>query len=143
MSNGPNTNSPAHTGAGDIKVAIIEDQSNIRAGLALLIDSAEGYRCTHQFESMEEALEKIGKQLPDVALVDIGLPGMSGIEGIRLLKQRYPDLLFVALTVYSDDDRIFEALCAGATGYLLKKTPPERLLDSLKEVMSGGAPISP
>jgi DNA-binding NarL/FixJ family response regulator len=143
MGNTPSTKSPAQSDAAEIKVAIIEDQSHIREGLALLIDSADGYRCTGEFESMEEALEKIGRKLPDVALVDIGLPGMSGIEGIHLLKQRYPDVLFVALTVYADDDRIFEALCAGATGYLLKKTRPERLLDSLKDVMSGGAPMSP
>ena len=92
---------------------------------------------------MEETLSNIGSKLPDVALVDIGLPGMSGIEGIRVLKHRYPELLLVALTVYDDDDRIFEALCAGASGYLLKKTAPGRLLDSLREVMAGGSAMSP
>ena len=129
--------------AGQIKVAIIEDLPELREGLAVLIDFAAGYRCTGKFDSMETALAAIGQQLPDVVLVDIGLPGMSGIEGIRLLKQSYPDLLLVMLTVYEDDDRIFEALCAGATGYLLKKTPPARLLESLKEVMAGGSPMSP
>jgi DNA-binding NarL/FixJ family response regulator len=109
----------------------------------MLIDLAEDYRCIGQFASMEEALEKIGNNLPDLALVDIGLPGMSGIQGIRLLKERYPGLRLVVLTVYADDDRIFEALCAGATGYLLKKTAPARLLESFKEVMAGGAPMSP
>jgi DNA-binding NarL/FixJ family response regulator len=107
------------------------------------IGSASGYRCTGAFASMEEALKEIGKALPDVALVDLGLPGMSGIQGIRLLKQRHPDLHLVTLTVYDDDDRIFEALCAGATGYLLKKTAPERLLEGLREVMAGGSPMSP
>jgi DNA-binding NarL/FixJ family response regulator len=92
---------------------------------------------------MEEALADVGANLPDVALVDIGLPGMSGIEGIQLLKQQYPDLSLVALTVYDDDDRIFEALCAGATGYLLKKTAPARLLESLRDVVAGGSPMSP
>jgi DNA-binding NarL/FixJ family response regulator len=92
---------------------------------------------------MEEAIEKIGTDLPDVALVDIGLPQMSGIDGIRVLKQSYPDLLLLMLTVYDDDKRIFDAMCAGATGYLLKKTPPARLLESLKEVTAGGAPMSP
>jgi DNA-binding NarL/FixJ family response regulator len=92
---------------------------------------------------MEEALEKIGSSLPDVVLVDIGLPGMSGVEGIRILKERYPGLLLVMNTVYEDDERIFDALCAGACGYLLKKTPPARLLESLREAVAGGAPMSP
>lgn len=133
----------AMTDAAEIKVAIIEDLTEIREGLAVLIGFAEGYRCTGKFASMEEALAGIGQHLPDVALVDIGLPGMSGTQGIRLLKQSYPDLLLVVLTVYEDDDRIFEALCAGAAGYLLKKTHPMRLLESLKEVMAGGSPVSP
>ena len=126
-----------------IAVGIIEYRREIREGLATLINGTEGYRCTGGFRSMEEALEKIAYPLPDVALVDIGLPGMSGIEGIRLLRNRYPKLLLLMLTVYDDDDRIFEALCAGACGYLLKKTPPARLLESIKEVVSGGAPMSP
>jgi len=92
---------------------------------------------------MEEALEKIKFALPDVALVDIGLPGMSGVEGVRIMKERYPGLLMLMNTVYDDDRRIFEALCAGASGYLLKKTPPAKLLESLKEVIEGGAPMSP
>jgi len=78
-----------------------------------------------------------------VALVDIGLPGMSGIDGIRILHERHPSLLLLALTVYDDDDRIFEALCAGACGYLLKKTPPARLLESVAEAVAGGSPMSP
>ena len=92
---------------------------------------------------MEEALASIGKDLPDVALVDVGLPGMSGIEGTRQLRERYPGLLVMMLTVYGDDERIFEAICAGAGGYMLKKTPPARLMESLREVVSGGAPMSP
>lgn len=130
-------------GVREIGVAIVEDQPEIREGLAILIDSAEGYHCTGQYESMEEALAEIGQSLPQVALVDIGLPGMTGIQGIRLLKERYPELLAITLTVYADDDRIFEALCAGAAGYLLKKTPPERLLEGIKDVVSGGSPMSP
>jgi DNA-binding NarL/FixJ family response regulator len=128
---------------GSISVAIIEDQPEIREGLGVLIGLAEGYQCTGRYGSMEEALAEISTSLPDVALVDIGLPGMSGIEGIQVLKQRYPDLSLVALTVYDDDDRIFEALCAGATGYLLKKTAPAKLLESLREVVAGGSPMSP
>ncbi len=127
----------------EIKTAIIEDQRDIREGLAMLINGSPGYRCTGSYHSVEEALEKIKYDLPDVVLSDIGLPGMDGIEGIRILKERYPKLLLLMLTVYDDDERIFDALCAGACGYLLKRTSPARLLESLKEATTGGAPMSP
>lgn len=126
-----------------IKVAIIEDRHDIREGLALLINGTAGYRCTNAFRSMEAALESIDRDLPDVMLVDIGLPGMSGIEGIKILKDRYPSLPMLMLTIYNDDDRIFDALCAGACGYLLKNTAPARLLASLEETVMGGSPMSP
>lgn len=126
-----------------IRVAIIEDRREIRDGLAMLIGGTAGYSCTGSYRSMEEALGRIGADLPDVVLSDIGLPGMSGIEGMRVLKERYPDLVLLMLTVYDDDERIFEALCAGACGYLLKKTPPLKLLESLKEAFQGGSPMSP
>jgi len=126
-----------------IRVAIIEDQARIRDGLRALIDGTDGYCCSGTFASMEEALPRIRSELPDVVLVDIGLPGMSGIEGIRILKDASPSLAFVVLTVYDDDKRIFDALCAGARGYLLKNTPPARLLECLREVIEGGAPMSP
>jgi DNA-binding NarL/FixJ family response regulator len=126
-----------------IKAAIVEDQRDIREGLTMLINGTEGYACTGSYRSMEEALERIKYNLPDVVLCDIGLPGMNGIEGIGILKEHYPDLLLLMLTIYDDDDRIFDALCAGACGYLLKRTSPARLLESLKEAVSGGAPMSP
>jgi DNA-binding NarL/FixJ family response regulator len=126
-----------------VRVAIVEDHHKIREFLEFLLNSTEGFRCTGAFRTMEEALDRIGFDLPDLALVDIGLPGMSGVEGIKVLKQRYPDLLLVMNTVYDDDERIFDALCAGASGYLLKKMPPARLLESIKEVATGGAPMSP
>ena len=126
-----------------IKVAVIEDRREIRDGLAALINGTEGYRCTGAFRSMEHALDGIGASLPDIVLVDIGLPGMSGIEGIRLLNERHSTLQFLVLSVYDDDERIFEALCAGACGYLLKRTAPARLLESLKELREGGSPMSP
>jgi DNA-binding NarL/FixJ family response regulator len=124
-----------------IRVAIIEDQREIREGLSFVIGGTPGYQCTGTFGSVEEALAGLGEA--DVVLIDIGLPGMSGIEGIRLLKERQPSLHLLAFTVYDDDDRIFQALCAGASGYLLKKTPPARLMESLREVMNGGAAMSP
>ena len=128
---------------GVIKAAIVEDQRDIREGLAMLINGTTGYRCAGSYRSMEEALDRIKSDMPDVVLCDIGLPGMSGIEGIRILKERHPDLSLLMLTVYDDDERIFDALCAGACGYLLKRTSPSRLLESLKEAVTGGAPMSP
>lgn len=125
-----------------IRVAIIEDQDDLRQGLAYLIDATEGFRCRQHFGSMEDALQEIAEPL-EIALVDIGLPGMSGIDGVRILKQRFPEMLVLMLTVYKDDDRIFGAICAGACGYLLKNTPPARLIESLREAMQGGAPMSP
>jgi DNA-binding NarL/FixJ family response regulator len=126
-----------------INATVVEDQREIREALVALINGTEGYHCTGGFRSMEEALEKLRQDLPDVVLCDIGLPGMSGIEGIRILKERYPNLLLLMLTVYDDDERIFDALCAGACGYLLKRTPPVKLLEGLREAVSGGAPMSP
>ena len=126
-----------------IKVAIVEDRREIREALVAIIDGTEGFRCSGGFRTMEQALAEIGRDLPDVVLSDIGLPGMSGIEGIGLLKQRYPDMLLLMLTVYEDDERIFDALCAGACGYLLKRTSPAKLLESLREAVDGGSPMSP
>ncbi len=128
--------------SGPIRVAIVDDDRLIREGLAALIDGTAGYRCTGAFRSMEDALARTWSEVPDVALVDIGLPGMSGIKGLPLLRERYPRVALLVLTVYDDDERIFEALCAGATGYLLKKTPPAKLLESLGEALHG-APMSP
>jgi len=126
-----------------VKVALIEDQRDLREGLAILVNGSPGFRCTAAFGTMEQALRSIESDLPDVVLTDIGLPGIDGVEGIGILKERHPNLPIIALTVYDDDDRIFDALCAGASGYLLKNTPPARLLESLREVASGGAPMSP
>lgn len=143
MTNEIDPNVPVIQTGSTIEVAIIEDQRDIRECLTFLIDGTDGYACTGSYRTMEEALDKIGHHLPDLVLSDIGLPGMSGIEGIRILKERHPDLLILMLTVYDDDERIFDAMCAGASGYLLKKTPPAKLLESLKEVAAGGAPMSP
>lgn len=126
-----------------IRVMIVEDRHETREGLAALIDGTDGFRCVGRFRSMEDALEGLRPPAPDVILMDIGLPGMSGIEGVRLLTSRFPALSVLMLTVYDDDERIFDAMCAGACGYLLKKTPPGRLLYAIREAHEGGAPMSP
>jgi DNA-binding NarL/FixJ family response regulator len=126
-----------------IRVVIIEDERRIREGLEALINGTEGYRYTGTFRSMEDALLRPWSEVPDVVLVDIGLPGMSGLEGLRRLREKYPDSALLMLTVFEDDERIFDALCAGACGYLLKRTPPAKLLESLREGKLGGAPMSP
>jgi len=144
MSHSPTPSVPqADSGQRGIRVAIVEDERDIRECLCLLVNGTDGYTCTGSYRTMEEALEKIPGHMPDVVLSDIGLPGMSGIEGVRILRKRHPDLLLLMLTIHDDDERIFDAMCAGACGYLLKKTPPARLLDSLREAVAGGAPMSP
>jgi DNA-binding NarL/FixJ family response regulator len=126
-----------------VLVAIVEDQRRTRDGLTALIDGSEGFRCVSSWESLEQALESGGATTPDVLLLDLGLPGMSGVEGIVPLHSKFPKAAIVVLTVYEDNNRVFEALCAGAVGYLLKNTPPIRLLQSLRDAVSGGSPISP
>lgn len=124
-------------------VVIIEDVRDVRDGLSALINGTSGFRCTGAYGTMEEALAKIDVERVDVILTDIGLPGISGIDGIRALRERMPEVPILALTVYDSDDKVFRAVCAGASGYLLKNTPPARLVESLKEVATGGAPMSP
>lgn len=126
-----------------IRIVIVEDQRNLREGLETLINFTPGFECSGAFRTMEDALHRVKHDLPDVVLTDIGLPGMSGIEGIVKLKESYPDLIILVLTVYDDNEKIFDALCAGACGYLLKQTEPSELLKSLREAVTGGAPMSP
>ena len=126
-----------------IRVVIIEDLREVREGLSVLINGTRGFHCARSYSNMEAALAEMDKVQPGVILTDIGLPGMSGIEGIAILRERFPHLPILALTVYDNDDQIFKALCAGATGYLLKNTAPARLLEWLQEAVDGGAPMSP
>jgi DNA-binding NarL/FixJ family response regulator len=129
--------------AATVRVVLIEDVREVREGLAMLVNGTAGFRCAGSYRSMEEALAGIGGSRPDVILTDIGLPGMDGVEGTRILHERYPQVPILALTVYDDDENVLNAICAGASGYLLKSTPPARLLESLRELAAGGAPISP
>lgn len=126
-----------------IRAVIVEDQKDLREGLATLINFTPGFECSGAFRSMEEALSRIKFDQPDIVLSDIGLPGMTGIEGIAILKEKFPELITLVLSVYDDDERIFDALCAGACGYLLKHTEPADLLKSIREAVTGGAPMSP
>lgn len=141
--NAPNADAPRAPGDASIRVVIIEDVRDVREGLAALINGTQGFRCVGSFHSMESALARLGREAPDIILTDIGLPGMSGVEGTAILRERYPEVPILALTVYDNDEQIFAALCAGGTGYLLKNTPPARLLEALKEAVGGGAPMSP
>lgn len=130
-------------GTRTIRTAIVEDMRNIREGLVTLINFTDGFACSGGYRSMEEAILKIRGNVPDVLLSDIGLPGMSGIEGVRILKDEFPEMTVLMLTVYEDDERIFDALCAGASGYLLKRTSPAKIIENIREAVSGGAPMSP
>jgi DNA-binding NarL/FixJ family response regulator len=130
-------------GGDPIRVLIIEDMREVREGLKMLINGTPGFICAGSYRSMTEMLDKFDAQSADVILTDIGLPGMSGIEGTRILRERSHNIPILALTVYDNDEKVFAALCAGASGYLLKNTPPAKLLDSLREAVNGGAPMSP
>ena len=126
-----------------IRVAVVEDERELREGLRALLDFTPDFACINCFGSMEEALRRIDQNSVDLILTDIGLPRMDGIEGTRRLREKYAELPIVVLTVHGEDDKIFRALCAGANGYLLKDTPPARIIEALKEVLDGGAPMSP
>jgi len=125
-----------------ITVCIVDDNKDIRSALEQIIIMSDGYRLLGSFSSAEEAIEKIPALSPQVVLMDINLGGMSGIECVRQLKPMHPDILYMMCTVYEEDEKIFEALSAGANGYILKKTAPGKLLEAIKELNEGGAPMS-
>ena len=125
-----------------IKVAIVEDNDRVREGLSTLIDGSEGFRCTAAYESAEEALRSLPAYNPDVVLMDIHLPRMSGIECVVKLKESRPELQIMMLTVYEDNDSVFKSIVAGATGYILKRTPPAELLEAIRDLHEGGSPMS-
>lgn len=126
-----------------IRVAIVEDMDRIRSGLSRLIDQTPDMCMAGSYASVEDALLGMESNAPDVLLSDIGFPGLSGIAGVRALKQKHPALAVLMLTVYDDNEHIFEAVCAGACGYLLKDTQSERLREAIREVAAGGAPMTP
>jgi len=125
-----------------INVAIDEDNDKIRDGLSLLIDGSEGFRCVATYSNAEDALKYLPGQKPDVVLMDIQLPKMSGIECVENLQEKSRDLQIMMLTVYEDNEQVFKSLAAGATGYILKRTPPAELLEAIRELHEGGSPMS-
>jgi DNA-binding NarL/FixJ family response regulator len=131
--------------AGDatLAVAVIEDDRGTREGLAALIGGSPGFQCVGTYASVEEALRRLPAAVPDIVLLDIHLPGMTGSEGVRLLRERHAGMQVLMLTVFAEEERIFESLCNGACGYLLKKTPPARVLEAIREAHQGGSPMSP
>lgn len=126
-----------------IRVAIVEDDRATREGLAMLINGTPGYRSVATFRSVEDALRSTSFDSCDVLLLDIDLPGIPGSDGVRVFKQKYPSLEILMLTVHAEEDRVFESICNGASGYLLKETAPARLLEAISEAHRGGAPMSP
>jgi DNA-binding NarL/FixJ family response regulator len=126
----------------NIRVAIVEDDEQVQEDLARLVGEAKGFECVATLSSGEQALESLARRPPDVVLMDINLPGMSGVECVRQLKSMWPNLQIVMLTVYDDSDRIFQALQMGASGYLLKRSTAEEILRAIEDVHGGGAPMS-
>ena len=125
-----------------IKVSIVDDNDQIREGLSVLINGSAGFQCVATYPTAENALKYLPAHKPDVVLMDIQLPGMSGIECVRDLKKLLPDLQIMMLTVYEDDDNVFKSILAGASGYVLKKTPPSELLEAISDLHNGGSPMS-
>ena len=126
-----------------IRVLIVEDDRVTRDGLRLLVDGTPGYSCVSAFGSLEQVLAGRAGEQPNVVLLDIKLPGVPGSQGVASLRERWPGAAILMLTAFDDEDKIFESLCNGATGYLLKRTPPARLLEAVREARDGGAPMSP
>jgi RNA polymerase sigma factor (sigma-70 family) len=125
-----------------ITVSIVEDNDQLRATLARVLGRAEGFSCVSQYGSAEAAMEGLPKDKPEVVLMDINLPGINGVECVRQLKPLLPAVQVVMLTVYEDTENIFNALAAGASGYMLKRTPTAELLEAIREVHRGGSPMT-
>jgi DNA-binding NarL/FixJ family response regulator len=125
-----------------IKIAVIEDNPALRASLVSLFDKTEGMRCVASLNNLLNVISEVGSALPDIILMDIGLPNISGIEGVRTVKTHFPAIQILMFTVFDDDEKIFDAIRAGASGYLLKKTPPDEIVQAVRELSLGGAPMT-
>src|SRR5688572_497958 len=127
----------------EIRVAIFEDNTALRKSLALLIDNAPGLLCTGAFSDANRLIKNMRDAEPDVVLMDIHMPGLSGIDAVQIIKAKFPAVHILMQTVFEDNDKIFAALCAGASGYLLKKTAPKKIIEAIRESFAGGAPMTP
>lgn len=125
-----------------VHVIIYEDNNFLRESLSSLITKAEGFELCGAYENCNEVEAQVDVLKPDVVLMDIEMAGVNGIEGLKIIRKKFPDVNVLMLTVFEDNDRVFEAICAGATGYLLKKTPPAKILDAIRDVVDGGAPMT-
>ncbi|MBA3647219.1 MAG: response regulator transcription factor [Chitinophagales bacterium] len=127
----------------DINVTIFEDNDSLREGLFQLINGSIGYKCVGAYPDCDHIIRRIENHFPDVVLMDIELPGISGIEAVKILKEKYPVLKILMQTIFEEDNNIFNSICAGASGYILKNTPPARILESIREIYEGGSPMTP
>src|SRR6185503_1569766 len=127
----------------DIKVIIFEDSQSLRISLYHLVNESHGFKCVGAYEDCLNLMENIAKDKPDVVLMDIQMPGINGIEAVRMLKEKYPDIKILMQTIFEDNEKIFQSILAGASGYILKNTSPARILEFIKETHEGGAPMSP
>ena len=125
-----------------IKVAIFEDNKHLRESLYYLINGTEGFVCIGAFPDSNDLLFQLKKSLPDVVLMDIEMPGMNGIEAVKIIKQQFPTVHVLMQTIFHDDDNIFNAICAGASGYILKTTSPAGYIEAIKDVYNGGSPMT-
>lgn len=123
---------------------IVEDHSPFRRALSRVLNAEQGLRCDREFDSCESLIAVLGKpELPDLILLDVGLPGMSGLDGVRLIKAAAPMTLVLILTVFEDDEKVFRAVCAGACGYLLKTASAQEIAQAVQEALAGGSPMNP
>ena len=127
----------------NIRVAIFEDNKNLRAGLYQLVNGSSGFECVGAYADCSDILHHIQTHKPDVLLMDIGMPGISGIEAVQIVKSKYPEIKILMQTIFEDTEKIFQSVCAGASGYILKNTSPARILEAIRETFDGGAPMSP
>jgi DNA-binding NarL/FixJ family response regulator len=126
-----------------IRVIIFEDNTNLRRGLATLINGTSGFECAGAFANCNHIVDDINETKPDVILMDIEMPGISGIEAVLLIREKFPAIKILMETIFEDDEKIFNSICAGAQGYILKNTPPSQILESIREIYEGGAPMTP